>query len=508
MAPLALLLAAIAFVPLDDRPVTAQLPPMLGRIAGVAVAEPPPERLGRYLRPGDSDAIVSWLGAQADARGTGAFVVSTDMLAYGGLIASRVPGPSYADADSRLRALDRVRARRPHAWIAGFATIVRLAPTGVPAGTNFFAPYPIWSLLQQYANLHDPPLPHEAAQAQRLEAAIGAPVLDAYLATRARNLGVDRLLLQMTQRGAIDRLAIGQDDAGPVGLHVREVAQLQQIVAADASLQRRVSIEPGADELGMALVAHAIARAASWQPHVAVRYSTASGALVQDPLEFAPISDAIDGLIGLCGGVRDDARPDLALYVRVPGTGAADDDRFAAAMAADESHGLPVALADLSFLRSYESQAAFAQRILASGVAARLDAYASWNTNANTVGTALAEAIAAGAGRRLHRYDALAHRTFTFLRFLDDYAYHDDVRIAIDDWLAARGVTDRTLLAPGVAAEASARVRALLWQRAVQMLPQLDPGYHVAAMTIDLPWDRPFETRIDAGLAPDLPDAR
>ena len=34
-------LAAIAFVPLDDRPVTAQLPVMLGRIAGIEVRTPP-----------------------------------------------------------------------------------------------------------------------------------------------------------------------------------------------------------------------------------------------------------------------------------------------------------------------------------------------------------------------------------------------------------------------------------------------------------------------------------
>ena len=40
----ALLLATIAFVPLDDRPVTRQLPQLLGRIAGVPVFE----TLGMY----------------------------------------------------------------------------------------------------------------------------------------------------------------------------------------------------------------------------------------------------------------------------------------------------------------------------------------------------------------------------------------------------------------------------------------------------------------------------
>lgn len=500
---LAFVLGAISFVPLDDRPVTAQLPVMLGRIAGVRVEQPPERELGHYLQAGDADAIGRWLNRQSrDSRNT-SFVVSTDMLAYGGLIASRVPGPSYADADFRLRVLNAVRRNRPNAWIAAFGTVMRLAPTGVPANSGFFAAYPAWQYLQQYANLHDPPLPSESARAQRLRAAIGEPVLDAYLATRARDLAVDRHLLRLVRDGAIDRLVLGQDDAGPVGLHVGEVRLLQSEVSS-LGVSAQTSIEPGADELGMALVAGALARRAGWVPRVGVRYSTPSGALYQDPLEFAPISDAIDGLIGLCSGVRDDAHPEIELYVRVPGTTPDEDAAFTAAMASDAPAGRSVALADLSFLRSYADQGAFAARILRSGLAARLDAYASWNTNANTVGTAIAEAVAAGAGRRLHSYDALAHRTFTFVRFVDDYAFHDEVRPALNALLDAQGIADHTLLAPAVAQSLADRDRAMLWNRAQTILTLLDPGYHIAAMQIGLPWDRTFETRIDAAIAPNL----
>lgn len=499
----ALLFATIAFVPIDDRPVTSQLPVMLGRIAGVAVDAPPRPLLGRFLESGQSDALIAWLNHEAARPQTDAFVVSTDMLAYGGLTASRVPGPSYADAYFRLREFAHLRQRSRNAWIGAFGTIMRLAPTGIPAGTPFFAPYPMWLYLQEYANLHYPLLPSEAQRAAQLRELIGSATLDAYLATRARNLAVDRLLLKMTADGTIDRLVLGQDDAGPVGLHVPDVLLLQAELAAQG-LQDRASIEPGADELGMALVAHAIARAASWTPRVAVRYSTPAGSLYQDPIEYAPISTAIDALIRVCGAIRDDTNPDIALYVRVPDTTAAQDDGFVAAMTADESAGRSVALADLSYLRSYGDQAGFAQRILASGLAARLDAYSSWNTNANTVGTALAESIAAGAGRRRRTYDALAHRTFTFTLFLDDYAFHDEVRPDLNATLAAQGITDHSLLSPDVAATMSQRDRALLWSYATAILAQLDPGYHIAALSIGLPWSRTFETSIDVGIAPDL----
>lgn len=484
---------------MDDRPVTLQLPLMLGTIAGRSVVAPPRALLGNNLQPGDADAIIAWLNGRAPRAES--YVLSSDMLAYGGLIPSRVPGPSYVDAYTRLQEIGRLRARYGDAWIGVFGTVMRLAPTGVPANTQYFAPYPIWSYLQQYANLHDPLEPSEIDEAQRLRGLIGESVLDQYLQTRARNFAVDRVLLDKVRAGSIDRLVLGQDDAKPYGLHVPEVAALQAYLDAN-DLATRVSIEPGADELGMALVAHALTLKARWIPRIAVRFSTPEGAQYQDPLEFTPIGSTIDRLIALCGGVNESSAPDIALYVRVPGTTAALDDVFLAAIRSDLDSGRSVAVVDLSYEKSYDDQKAFAKRLLDTGLASRLDAYSAWNTDANTVGTALAEAIAAGVGRRLRSYDALAHKTFTYMRFVDDVDFHDDVRPDLNNWLAAQGITDHTLLMPDVATATTQRNRALLWYEAQQTLAQLYPELHIAALSITMPWNRTFETQIDVRLAP------
>jgi hypothetical protein len=502
----ALLFALITLVPLDDRPVTRQLPQMLGRIAGETIAEPPQPLLGNYLTFGKPDAIIAWLNGPATRR-SNAFVISTDMLAYGGLVASRVPGVTYADAYFRLKELQQVRTAHPHAWIGSFGTIMRLAPTGVPAigpAANFFAAYPAWQYLQDYANLHDPPLPSELPRAQRLRELAGEATLQAYLDTRARNLAVDLHIVDLAARGTIDTLVLGQDDAGPVGLHVKDVHALQARVEQE-DLGARVAIEPGADELGMAMVAQALARSVSWTPRIAVHYSTPTGAMYNDPLEYAPIDVAISGLIKLCGAVRDDAAGDIQLYVRVPGTSAELDAALRGAMQSDENAGRPVAFADLTFLENtFAPQAHFAETLLSSGVAGKLDAYSSWNTNANTIGTAVAEAVAAGAGRRAGTYDALAHKQFTFNRIVDDYAFHDYVRPQINAALDAQGIKDHTYLLPDQAAPIAEINRAALWTRAQWILPQLYPGYHIAAMDITLPWNRTFETQVEASLAPDL----
>jgi hypothetical protein len=509
LAALALAAAPIVFVPMDDRPVTLQLPLMLGRIAGRPVVAPPRTMLGHYLQPGSPDQIIQWLNSSAP-RHPSAYVLSSDMLEYGGLLASRVPGPVYVDNYFRTKEFGVLRSRNPHAWIAAFGTIMRLAPTGVPAigeGTNYFASGPIWQYLQQYASLHDPLLPSEAQTAERLRAAAG-PAFDLYLADRARDLAVDRLLVtQASAAGPIDHVVFGQDDAGPVGIDVPDRLELEGEIAREDAGQR-VDIEPGADELGMALVAHALARSVGWTPRIAVLYSTPDGAQAHDPLEYAPISVAIDGLIAQVGGILDQENPEIVLCVRVPWTSAAQDGTFIAAMQTAADAGRSIALADLTYLEGggtpgYQDQARFARRILADGLASRLDAYSSWNTNANTVGTALAEAVAAGVGRKAGTYDALAHREFTFMRFVDDYAYHDLVRPLLNEQLRARGL-ENMILAPPVDAEIADENRTLLWNDAETILQQLYPKYHIAALQITLPWDRTFETQIEVGLAPNL----
>jgi hypothetical protein len=340
-----------------------------------------------------------------------------------------------------------------------------------------------------------------AAHLRRL---IGEPALQAYLDTRARNLDVDLLALRLSAKGAADMLVLGQDDAGPVGLHLKDVAALKA-AAARNNLGDRVAIEPGADELGMAMVAQAIARAVHWTPRIAVRYSRPDGGSYNDPLEYAPIDVAIDSLIRLCGAARVESAPDVVLYVRVPHPSAAEDAALLDAIRNDERADTPVAFADLTFLEdSFADQARFAEQLLSSGAASKLDAYSSWNTNANTVGTAIAEAVAAGAGRRAGTYNALAHREFTFNRMLDDYAFHDYVRPQLNDALDAQGIADHTYLLPEQAAPIAQINSAALWNRGEALLAQLDPGYHIAAMNVTLPWDRTFETEIDAALAPNI----
>ena len=496
-------IAPIAFVPLDDRPVTLQLPIMLGEIAGQPLVTPPRASVGRYLLPGDPDAIGRWLRSDA-TRGVSALVASTDMVAYGGLVASRIPGASTSDGYVRLRALARLKADQPIPFVGVFGTIMRLAPTGVPPigpATGYYATGATVDAIQAYANLPDPPTaPADVAKAQHLREIIGPKILGTYLATRARNLNVNEWALQLAAEGGFDRIVIGQDDAGPQGLHLKDVAALKGLVQRNG-IGARASIEPGADELGMVMLARVFARNVGWTPTVRVDYSRLDGGTVIDRLEYVPIDTTISQIIAACGARRVTGAADIALYVRVAGTAPADEQAFEDRMVADVLGGRSVAVADLTFLSGEPGaeQRELADALVMRGIAAKIDAFASWNTDANTIGTAIPAAIAAGAGRRAGAFDPRAQAQFLLDRYVDDYAYHQFVRPQLNDLLRTQGV-DTTLLLPGVARDAASEARAALWPFALDLLATIYPQYKDGGLTITLPWDRTFETQIDVRL--------
>lgn len=494
--------APIAFVPLDDRPVTLQLPVMLGAIAGTPVVTPPVAMLGNYLRPGDPEGILTWLGSPATS-GVGAVVASTDMVEYGGLVASRAPYVAQALAEERLRRLAALKAQHPGAFVGVFGTIMRLAPTGVPpveSASEYWATGATVTLIQQFANLPVPlRTPEQRAYAARLRVRIGG-ALGVYFATRARDLYLDEDALGLTAGGAFDRIAIGQDDAGPVGAHVRDVAALLEETRRFA-LGMRATIEPGADELGMVMIARALALRTRWTPRVHVVYSRAGAQAVVDPLEFVPIDTTISRIIQACGAQRVVESPEITFFVKVAQTSDADERAFEEGLSAWVRAGHGAAVVDLTFLHGEPGveQRELTEALIAGGIAGRVDGFGSWNTDANSVGTALSAAIAAAVGRRTGGYDARAHAQFLLDRYADDYAFHQFVRPVLNGELRAKGI-DPDLLLPPIAQAVGDENRALLWPYALDLLAAIFPQYRDAGLTITLPWDRTFEAELSPRL--------
>ncbi|MEJ7616088.1 MAG: DUF4127 family protein [Pyrinomonadaceae bacterium] len=90
-------LARVLLITLDDRPPCLQVTQMIGDIGDAEVVAPPRALLGRFTEAGQPDEIARWVNGQK-LHEFDAVVVSLDMLAYGGLVNSRVNSTPLAVA--------------------------------------------------------------------------------------------------------------------------------------------------------------------------------------------------------------------------------------------------------------------------------------------------------------------------------------------------------------------------------------------------------------------------
>lgn len=435
MRPLAaflLLLAAtfaraerILLIPLDSRPAAGQFAQMIAKTAGVDVELPPMELLGRFTTPGQPDRILDWLERE-DLSDVSAVVASSDMVCYGGLIESRVNTVTMGLALQRARRLSRVVREAPHVRLYAFAATMRLFPTATRRASRYRM------RLAQYEEANAKgKIMHDAAAgrlAARLLPTLPKREVEAYEATRLRNVYVQSALLKLVADKAIDYMIMGQDDARPFGPHVAENAALRRR-AASLGLSDSVFFCEGIDQHANVLVSRALLSQAGWTPTVRVVASDEDGLDGYASFESKPLRESLSDQL-LASGARP-AGPndeyDYTLYLNTPKR---REDRFGGflnALKEDVDQGFPVAVADINLAADGTADPELLAGLQERQRTMKLLAFAGWNTAGNTMGTSIPAANVYLLARRL-RVDPLvretAQREFLLHRFVDDTDYH------------------------------------------------------------------------------------
>ena len=242
----------VIVVPLDDRPYSVKQVRMLAEMVDYELSMPPLELLGCFTTPGQPEEIAEWLLAEAQG-GADAAILSLDMLAYGGLVASRAPLVRTQLALERLGVVSTLRQRAPDMQVLASNVIMRLSIT---AATDTSALY--WQLLRRYSELvglvDEFGRESHQRELEQVRRRIPQELLGQYLACRERNHLVNLRAIDLVAEGALGFLALAQEDAAPHGLHRSEHAALQQRMA-ERHVQDKVLIYPGADETGATLFA-------------------------------------------------------------------------------------------------------------------------------------------------------------------------------------------------------------------------------------------------------------
>lgn len=430
LTPLALA-KRILLIPLDSRPASGQFAQMIAQMADVQIQQPPYELLGRFTQPGSPDAILDWLRDQ-DYRDVVAVIVSTDMIAFGGLVASRTDQTQEDVAQRRLNRLAEIRKRAPYTRFYGMSAIMRLAPTATRASAS-------WRLnLARYAEIQDR---YRRTKERRyldslrnLLVKIPPLEIDRYDQTRARNHRLQQRLIKLVQGGALDYLVLGQDDAQPYGPHIPETERLRASVHS-LGVGGKVYLCEGIDQLSNVLTSRALLKAAGWMPRVRILYSDDLGKKRIADYESKSVEASLRDQI-LASGARPmavDGEYDYALYLNVPKPRANTFRDFAKSLEDEVDQGFPVAVADINLAKDGTADPELFSALWQNNRMMRLLSYAGWNTAGNTMGTA----IPAANVYLLARRDAvdpvtreIAQRTFLLHRFVNDYAYHKFTRPA------------------------------------------------------------------------------
>lgn len=427
-------LSRVLLIPLDDRPPCLQFPVLLGLVGDVEVVAPPRSLLGRFLEPGQPERIAAWLRGQELGRFDAA-IISADMLAYGGLVNSRVHRTPLDVALKRLELVRWLKRRAPRLPVYGSSVIMRLAPTAEGRNSAYRDKLSRWAEISSEA-AGDASLREEAA---RLEREIPAEALADYRRARERNFAVNRAALALVRAGVFDYLIVSQDDAKPRGVHVRDRERLFAEVTRDG-LVDRVAVQPGADEVSMLLLARALNRRFGYSPRVAAVYSSERVRDSVAPFEDRPLSRTVSFHIAAAGGREVAASADANLLFFVYGSRAEEGAaaRFAGQVERAVQEGRRVVVADVDMKGDLQgADPLFTRELRERGVFPRLAGYASWNTAGNTIGTALPHGLVFNAAlARLSARDdaalngrvARAQVKFLLHRLLDDYAYHSLVR--------------------------------------------------------------------------------
>lgn len=491
---------AIAFLPLDERPVNTSLPSAVAAIAGAGLMLPPADLLPQLREPGKADDLGAWF-RQATATADAA-VASLDMLCYGGLIAARTSGDTTLTALERLETLRAIRKNHPDLPIAAVSLVMRASDSYNPQEEpDYWAQY--GRELHRLGTLHHRDLlvnlgaldtPGNADELATLRAKLPAAILADFERRRLRNHHVNLEALALAADGTVDPLMITADDTAEHSGGSVEQIWLDQW-ARVLPISAEVLMYPGADEVAAVLVARQLATQMDARARFTVETADPEGLARIANYENSPMRVAIERQVKASGAELTEDAEAMALVIhtsdprrrdlcgQVP-TFDTDDEKDAQAtldlIARLIEQGREVALADLRY--SNGADPILVEGLAERGLLLKLLAYGGWNTAGNALGSVVAAAAAIQIGRAAGTYDAGEARRLLLHRVIEDYAYQAVARRPLNAGIL-------TFQTPNEERAAEASVGAEL----NAILGRLTGRSDLKVSNINFPWHRSFE---------------
>ncbi|WP_214821021.1 MULTISPECIES: DUF4127 family protein [unclassified Exiguobacterium] len=496
----------IVYVPIDERPCNVDV---VQRIVGVTdevtLLTPPDHVYGYKKEAADKFRMREWVHSVKDCD---AFVLSADMLCYGGLLPSRLHHMTEADRDTFIEWMRTLR-RETEAPLY-VATMIMRTPkySSDDEEPDYYGQF--GAEMYRRAWLRDQGerdglIEEEQGELANLNELIPTEHVVDYETRRAFNRSINEAMIQLVEEGVIERLFIPQDDSAEYGYtSIDQTAVLQHI--QERRVFTKVHMYPGADEVGATMVARAFLDRRGTAPRVYPIWSSVLGPTLIPMYEDRPFIESMYAhldAIGLKIAERmEDA--DLMLAYNVPGRAMQEswdqDERdvtytsfrhmrqFVTRIEAALTGGKRVIVADSAYANGGDQELIMWLDEL--NLLERLDSYKGWNTNGNTLGTTLAQGVFAQVGKNERiRENVLYH-------VLDDFVYQAKIRMKMTDTvLPEYGANYFDLNGH---AETISKERDRMMTEVARHV--LRTSFHETwTVNTSAPWNRMFECRLEFG---------
>ena len=412
----------IAFVPIDNRPITYLLTEQITDIDNnLKLFMPKRELLGGLIKPSNINAVLDWL---QNLETVNLIVLSLDTIAYGGLVSSRRCPETYEDIKTRILKLKEIlktkKKENPNLKIYATSSIMRISNNNINEeekeywnkwGKRIFS-YSYYQhksrVLKEYNCVYN---------------IIPNDILEDYLDTRKRNFEINKFYLELLKEEIFNYLVFSKDDTGEFGLNVEEANFLEDLIKKE---NLPAIVKTGADEIPLGLLLRGIS--GDKKVKIDVIFSHPESKNLISRYEDISIEKCVLAQINL--GVKNaeitNINPDITLFVNnfqnLQGELVFLDsiNEFKGKIPKFETSYI---IADVS--NANGSDNGLIEEIFKNGLNGNLLAYSGYNTSANTIGSALIIGLISYFAKKEGMFNEKAHKKLLITRFLDDWGYQE-----------------------------------------------------------------------------------
>lgn len=493
----------IVLLPLDERPCNYDYPFKLFQSDELQIVRP--DRLGNKKIPADIEEIQAFLLKECEeAYGV---ILSVDMLLYGGLIPSRLHCEKAEVLKNRLHIIREIKRRNPFLKVYAFQCIMRCPSYNrSEEEPDYYESYGR-KIFEAGVLKHKFQLAMAAeAEWQQARAQIPAQILEDFESRRETNRILNMETIAYYKAGYIDALIFPQDDSAPYGYTAIDQMQIRQKIQEEC-MTDEILLYSGADEVALTLTSRMLNDIQGSRPGVFVKYATEAAKNMIPLYEGVRLATTIGYHILSAGCIQVEQcdKADVILVVTAPDSKmeeAFDQPSISPLYNAERNmpeiirfilqqvkEGKRVAIADNAYSNGGELD--LVRMLDKHQLLQKVCGYAGWNTNGNTLGTVIAQAV-----YDYHFGDTDQKRKFLIERYMEDTGYCSFVRGKVTNEITEMGLGyfnlggKEDMVADMIAKE--------LRQFAFSYLPTI--AENISISHVSIPWRRMFEIRLNVDI--------